>query len=125
MSAKGAFSHDTPQTAPQLIEFIENKLDTLVKWDLLQFFYHKPNMLGTAPKIASMIGRDLRKVDLELREMAARGLLEAQEKGGVKVYRLATDKPTRRLIEQFVRACDDRRFREAAIYHAVTATPKR
>lgn len=107
--------------SPKLIEFMERKLNSLVQWDLLQFFYRKPNMVNTAPKIASMIGRDLNKVERELKEMVAKGLLEAHEKSGVRVYRLSSEPETRRLVEQFVMACDNRQFREAAIYHTMAA----
>lgn len=113
---------DTVQDAsPKLIEFMERKLDSLVKWDLLQFFYRKPNMVSSAPKIASMIGRDLRKVERELKEMVAKGLLETYEESGVRVYALSTDTETRQLVEQFVLACDNRQFREAALYHAMVS----
>ena len=37
------------EVPPQLVEFMENKLDTLAKWDLIQFFFHKPSLLGPAP----------------------------------------------------------------------------
>ena len=105
---------------PQLIEFMENKLDNLAKWDLIQFFFHQPTLLGPAPKIASLTGRDLRRVEAELKDMAYHGLLDVQEKSGVKLYRLSANPETRHLIEQFVRACDDRKFREAAIYYTVS-----
>ncbi len=110
----------TSNATPQLIEFMEHKLDSLAKWDLIQFFYHKPETVLTAPKIASMIGRDLRKVDKELKEMAARGLLDTYEQSGVQVYQLAKDSTTLALVKQFLQACDNRQFREAAIYRTMT-----
>lgn len=112
--------HPTNEAPPQLVEFMEHKLDSLAKWDLIQFFYKKQEIVVTAPKIASMIGRDLRKVDMELKEMAENGLLDVQDQSGVQVYKLAKDKQTRALVEQFVRACDNRQFREAAIYRTMS-----
>lgn len=117
--------HPANEATPQLVEFMENKLNSLAKWDLIQFFYNKQEIIVTAPKIASMIGRDLRKVDLELKEMAEKGLLEVQDQSGVQVYKLAKDKETRALVEQFVHACDNRQFREAAIYRTMSNAPKR
>ena len=125
MQTQDTFPQTASNATPQLIEFMEHKLDSLVKWDLIQFFYRKPDMVCPAPKIASMIGRDLRKVDYELKEMAQRGLLDVKEKSGVKVYSLCTDENTQKLIAQFVQACDNRQFREAAIYHTVSTTSKR
>jgi hypothetical protein len=112
--------HTTSEANPQLIDFMQHKLDSLAKWDLIQFFYRRPDLIVTAPKIASLIGRDLRKVDLELKEMADRGLLETTDQSGVQVYRLAEDRETRALVEQFLKACDNRQFREAAIYHTMS-----
>ncbi|MFZ4813917.1 MAG: hypothetical protein ACOYL5_05225 [Phototrophicaceae bacterium] len=108
-------------TAPRLVEFIENKLNSLAKWDLIQYFYNNPTLMGPAPKIASLTGRDLRLVDHELREMAASGLLDVQDQSGVKVYRLSADRDMLTMVEQFLRACDNRQFREAAIYQTIMA----
>jgi len=124
MQTQDTFPHAADNTTPQLIEFIDDKLDSLVKWDLIQFFYRKPGLICSAPKIASMIGRDLRKVDYELREMSQRGLLDTRDKTGVRVYCLSTDDNTLKMIAQFVKACDNRQFREAAIYHTVTVTKR-
>lgn len=109
------------ETNPRLIEFMEKNLDSLVKWDLLQFFFSKPDLMGPAPKIASLTGRDLRRVEAELKDMATKGLLDVHEKSGVRLYQLAENRETRAMIEQFLRACDNRQFREAAIYHTVMA----
>lgn len=122
MSSSYMPSNMSDQTNPKLIEFIDNKLDSLAKWDLLQFFYRKPDLHASAPKIASLTGRDLRKVENALLEMARSGLLDVQEESGVRVYNLASNREIRLLIEQFLRACDNRQFREAAIYHTVCAS---
>jgi hypothetical protein len=108
---------DTP---PQLLQFIEHKLNTLAKWDLIQFFHRKPSLVGPAPKIASLTGRDLRQVESELREMASEGLLDAQKKSGVVVYSLSGNPEVQSMVTQFIHACDNRQFREAAIYHTVS-----
>jgi hypothetical protein len=114
-----ATNHTPVNFDDELMQFIEQKLDSLVKWDLIQFFYRKPSLLGPAPKIASLTGRDLRQVEGELKEMAASGLLTVQQKSGVRLYRLTDDNRTRHLIQAFVNACDDRKFREAVIYQTV------
>lgn len=102
-----------------LVTFMETKLDSLAKWDLIQFFYHNPSLVGPAPKIASLTGRDVVKVERELKDMATKGLLDVQDKSGVRLYKLAQDSSVRQQIRRFIHACDDRQFREAAIYHAV------
>jgi hypothetical protein len=113
------YDPNTSHLDTELIDFIDNKLDTLVKWDLVQFFYHQPKMTTPATKVASLTGRDLRRVSAVLREMAADGLLHVEDRSGVKLYRLTDDLTLREQITRFVAACDDRHFREAAIYHTV------
>jgi len=112
--------HPASEATPQLIDFMQHKLDSLAKWDLIQFFYRRPELIVTAPKVASLIGRDLRRVDRELKEMADYGLLETEDQSGVKVYQLSHDREICALVEQFVTACDNRQFREAALYHTMT-----
>lgn len=101
---------------PQLLDFIKDKLDSLAKWDLIQFFHRSPGIQGTAPRIATLTGRDLRGVEQELKDMVKTGLLEVENSSGVKVYRLSRDHDVRLLVGEFIRACDDREFREGAIY---------
>jgi predicted transcriptional regulator len=108
------------ETQSRLIAFIDSKLNSLAKWDLIRFFDRYPDKIISAPKVASMIGRDLVRVEKELKEMMNSGLIERVAQSGVRVYRLSQNPETRSLVQQFLHACDDKRFREAAIYHTVT-----
>jgi len=105
--------------APQLLDFLKTKVNSFVKWDLVRFFHENPNTTDTAENIARYAGRDVTTIEDELNELVGAGVLERQRIGELDVYNLATDSAMRTLVEQFIRACDDRQFRVKAIYHII------
>ena len=104
---------------PRLLDFIERKVNTFVKWDLIRFFHDNPHAMDTAENIAGYIGRDVRRIDADFVSLVEAGVLELQEKSGKHIYRLSNDTAVRELINQFVTACHDRSFRVKAINHMV------
>lgn len=105
--------------APQLLDFLKSKVNSFVKWDLVRFFHENPNTTDTAENIARYAGRDVATIEGELNELVGASVLERQRIGELDVYNLATDPAMRTLVEQFIRACDDRQFRVKAIYHII------
>jgi hypothetical protein len=104
---------------PRLLDFIRTKVNSFIKWDLVRFFHDNPHTTDTAEGIARYTGRDLRSVEPELHELCASGVLQETDLDDITVYTLATDAETRRLINKFILACDDRQFRVKAIYHVI------
>ncbi|MCC7450484.1 MAG: hypothetical protein IT324_23905 [Anaerolineae bacterium] len=104
---------------PRLLDFIRTKVNSFIKWDLVRFFHDNPHTTDTAEGIARYTGRDLRSVEPELRELCASGVLQETDLDDITVFTLATDAETRRLINKFILACDDRQFRVKAIYHVI------
>lgn len=102
-------------TDAQLLDFVKNKADTFIKWDLIRFFHNNPYAANTAENIARVAARDPDVVEQELGELVTSGLLEVNETGGKRVYRYVKDEPARELVGNFIVACDDRSFREQAI----------
>ena len=105
--------------APQLLEFLKTKVNSFIKWDLVRFFHENPNTTDTAENIARYAGRDVTVIEGELDELVGAGVLERQRIGDLQVYSLVSDAEMRSLVEQFIRACDDRQFRVKAIYHII------
>jgi hypothetical protein len=105
--------------APQLLEFLKTKVNSFIKWDLVRFFHENPNTTDTAENIARYAGRDVAIIEVELDELVGAGVLERQRIGDLQVYSLVGDVEMRSLVEQFIRACDDRQFRVKAIYHII------
>ncbi len=99
----------------QLLDFVREKADTFIKWDLIRFFHNNPYAANTAENIARVAARDPRAVEQELSDLVASGLLEMSEASSKQVYRYAKDQRVRDLIGSFIAACDDRDFREQAI----------
>ncbi len=104
---------------PRLLEFIQERVNTFIKWDLVRFFHDNPHTTDTAENIARYTGRDVDTVIPELDQLAASGVLDSSPLNNMTVYMLATDKETRKLINSFILACDDRQFRVKAIYHVI------
>ena len=104
---------------PQLLEFLKTKVNSFIKWDLVRFFHENPNTTDTAENIARYAGRDVAVIEVELDELVGAGVLERQRIGDLQVYSLVSDVEMRSLVEQFIRACDDRQFRVKAIYHII------
>jgi hypothetical protein len=107
---------------PQLLEFLQTKVNSFVKWDLVRFFHDNPHTTDTADNIARYAGRSAETIRSELTELTQDGVLEENQLGDMAVYSLAPDPGTRELLEQFVKASDDRQFRVKAIYHIIRGT---
>ncbi|MBZ0281468.1 MAG: hypothetical protein K8L97_12070 [Anaerolineae bacterium] len=106
---------------PRLLEFLRDKVNSFIKWDLVRFFHDNPHAADTGENIARYTGRDVRTIAGELVELAQAGVLEQHEVSSQTIYTLASDPSMRDLIGVFVLACDDRLFRVKAIYHVIRA----
>ncbi len=104
---------------PLLLELIQDRINTFIKWDLIRFFHDNPHTSETAETIARHIGRDVRTVEPELLQLVRDGLLEMDNLTGLRIFTLADDEPVRALIDRFMAACGDRQFRVKAIYHVI------
>ncbi len=107
---------------PQLLKFLQTKVNSFVKWDLIRFFHDNPHTTDTADNIARYAGRSAETIRSELAELAQDGVLEENRLGDMIVYSLAPDRQTRELLDQFVKASNDRQFRVKAIYHIIRGT---
>jgi hypothetical protein len=104
---------------PEMLDFLHDKVNSFVKWDLVRFFHDNPHAADTADSIARYTGRDVRTIADELIGLVTVGVLEQTELSGQTIYMLTADQAMRNLISEFVRACDDRMFRVKAIYHVI------
>ena len=115
----GRLMADMPR---ELLEFLQTKVNSFVKWDLVRFFHDNPHTTDTADNIARYAGRSVETIRAELAELAQDGVLEENQLGDMVIYSLAPDRQIRKLLEQFVKASDDRQFRVKAIYHIIRGT---
>ncbi|MEO8611957.1 MAG: hypothetical protein ABI690_28925 [Chloroflexota bacterium] len=104
---------------PVMLDFLHEKVNSFVKWDLVRFFHDNPHAADSADNIARYTGRDVRTIAGELVGLVDVGVLEQNELSGQTIYMLTSEQSMRDLISDFVRACDDRMFRVKAIYHVI------
>jgi predicted transcriptional regulator len=104
---------------PRLLELIQTRINSFIKWDLVRFFHDNPHTTDTADSIARYTGRDVRTVEPELLQLSRDGVLDMEDLTGMRVYTLTADPEVRELIRNFIQACDDRQFRVKAIYHVI------
>ena len=104
---------------PRFLEFIRSRVTSFVAWDLVRFFHDNPHTTDTAQGIARYIGRDVRVVEPELKQLATSGILEADKLEDMIVYTLIPDVEIRALIDNFIQACYNRQFRIKALYHVI------
>jgi hypothetical protein len=103
----------------RLLDFIKNKVNSFIKWDLVRFFYGNPNTTDSVENIAKYAGRNIAAVQSELEELVESGVMQMQLVDDISVYSLALDEEMRQLIEKFILACEDRHFRVKAVYHII------
>jgi hypothetical protein len=84
-----------------LLVFIERYANDLLKWDLISFFAHNPDLCGTAEHVAHGVGRDPRVVRAELGDLMMLGVLEQDRLDGVQTYQLTQRPKLRQLALKF------------------------
>ena len=104
---------------PRLLDFVKMRVNTFIKWDLVRFFHENPHTADSVENIAKYAGRNPVAVKPELDELVDAGVMQRQAIGEIIVYRLVDDKEMRRLIGEFIAACEDRHFRVKAVYHII------
>ena len=105
--------------SPELLDFIKTKVNSFVKWDMVRFFHENPNTADTVDSIALYAGRNVAVVEPELRELVESGVLTSRRLNQMTIYSLCTEQTVRRLVNEFIAACDDRNFRVKAVYHII------
>ena len=104
---------------PALLGFVKTKVTSFIKWDLLRFLHENPYTTDSAENIAHYTGRNVDAVQPELDQLVQTSILEQRTLDGTAIYSLTQDEDTRHLIETFMLACQDRRFRVKAVYHII------
>lgn len=104
---------------PRLLELIQTRINSFIKWDLVRFFHENPHTTDTAANIARYTGRDARIVEPELIQLAHDGVLVIEQLPDMRVFTYTENAALRALIADFLEQCKDRQFRVKAIYHVI------
>jgi hypothetical protein len=102
-----------------LLDFLRDKVNSFIKWDLIRFFHDNPHTRDTAENIARYTGRDVQTIERELSGLVAANVLRTEEIAGLRIYELVDDDTTKETIHRFMEACHDRQFRVEAIHHVI------
>ena len=105
-------------------QFLQTKVNSFIKWDLVRFFHDNPHTTDTAENIAQYVGRDAKIVLRELDGLVKSEVLQTESVSGQRIYRLSDSEETRHLIREFVAACHSREFRVKAINHVMGFTSR-
>jgi hypothetical protein len=104
-----------PTMTPDLLEFIQNRVCSFARWDLVRYFNDTPTRKETADGVAKGTGRDMPALEEELEALVVAKILTTEDKDGIRRYKLPRDKTTRQMMSDFIEACYDRHFRIEAI----------
>jgi len=102
-------------------QFLQRKVNSFIKWDLVRFFHDNPHTADTAENIAQVVGRDIHTIQRELDGLVNVGVLMLRSISGQGIYQLSDNDDIRRTIHEFVAACHDRDFRVKAINYVVNS----
>lgn len=108
-------------------QFLRQRVNSFIKWDLVRFFHDNPHTADTAENIAHVVGRDTKTVYRELDGLVKSEVLIIESVEGQSIYRLSTSDEVRQQIREFVAACHNREFRVSAInqvIHGMGFTPR-
>jgi hypothetical protein len=106
---------------PGVLVFIKRHIRSFTCWDLLRFLFENPGTWDTTENLARYVGRQVERVESEVRLMTSEGLLRQDNQGPKPVYALTQDLETLDLIKQLVSASQDRAFRMKLVYHILRA----
>jgi hypothetical protein len=112
---RGTSTHAEPDSDARLLRFMQQALNTFVKWDIARFFHDNPHAADPAENIARALGREYAEIAHSLHELASSGVVRTSG----AIYTLSDDAETRRLVDAFVVACDRRDFRGIAIQQVI------
>lgn len=118
-----ALQVETPRdeaSDPRLIVFMQERVNTFAKWDLVRFFDANPHLVDTPAAIAQSVGRDAAEVSGALAELVTAGVFVAlniadSDSRPQAVFKLTPEAGVRTQLRAFVQACDDPTFRMNAI----------
>lgn len=90
----------------ELNNFIEEYVDSFVKWDLVTFFSFNPDITGSAEDLASRLGRKTDEIEEALNNLAEKQLLRFDAKD--KVFAFSPSEELRDRVKAFCDALEDR-----------------
>ncbi len=95
----------------ELQELLDNVIDSLAKWDLVNYLQKNPSNLISSEQIAEFIGRTSDEITSALTELSESKLVEYENDGAAIYYRFQPSKKWREHVAQFTQGLTDRTTR--------------
>ncbi len=119
MVQERSISNGAAEIDPVVMEFVREKVNSFIRWDLVRFFHDNPHTANTADNIARYIGREAEPVQAELVGLASANVLAVKTVSQRSIFSLSTDAAIRDIVHRFAIACDDPQFRVKAIHQVL------
>lgn len=95
----------------EIQELLDNAIDSLAKWDLINYMQQNPNNLISPTEIAGCLGRTPNEVSNALTELSNSRLVEYKHDGTAIYYRYHPDKRWREHVSQFIQGLTNKSTR--------------
>lgn len=105
--------------ASDLLDLMQNRLDSFAKWDLLRFLYRHPDRAYSAEELAWELNRKGTNLEDEIDALVAAGLVERRWVASRPAFALTRDPARRQLVKRFVQSCADQRLRLEFAYYTL------
>lgn len=92
----------------EITAFIDEYVNSFVKWDLVTFFSYNSDAIGTVADIAGRLGRAEKDVGKALEELVRKGLLKKQSDGKKTLYSYEPSDELKKKVASFVQCLEDR-----------------
>lgn len=92
----------------EITSFIDEYINSFVKWDLITFFSYNPDAMGTAADIAGRLGRAEKDVEKALENLVRKGLLKKQSEGKKTLYSYEPSDELKEKVASFAQCLEDR-----------------
>ena len=92
----------------EITSFIDEYVNSFIKWDLITFFSYNPDAMGTAADIASRLGRAEKDAEKALEDLVRKDLLKKQSEGKKTLYSYEPSDELKAKAASFVQCLEDR-----------------
>jgi DNA-binding transcriptional ArsR family regulator len=106
----------------ELQVFLDNVIDSLVKWDLVNYMQQNPSDKATFVELAGLIGKPSEEVHKALQELSEAEVVELENDGSTTYYRFKPSKKWQTNIDEFAQGLMDRNTRWLILNHLVEKT---
>lgn len=114
-----ANSSDESANDVLLLDYILQRINDFVKWDIIRCYYDNESNVYSADNLAKLTGRDLSVIHAALSALTDTGLLTRAKLGTLSGYTITTDQPMETLVSSFLKACEDSGFRMRAVQRLI------